>query len=177
MPSSLNSSTSTSGTPGQPTHAPLRARRNGSSADTSPPGLWVQRWVPSSARSRSTGSRLATTTNSASPRDASGWVASMDSVTSVDAVDSPGSEQGLGGNISVPRSLRARSGNRRTGHPWSGELAFQPAESGADRLGEELAEHHTRREGDTGRHGTHERGQVAVIGQFGQSAVGGETRE
>ena len=50
--------------PGQPTQAPLRDRRNGSSAVTRPPGLCFHRWVPSSMRSRSTGSRLATTMKS-----------------------------------------------------------------------------------------------------------------
>src|SRR4051794_21909768 len=67
MPFSVNLSTSTSGTPGQPTQAPLLRCRNGSSALTRPPGLCFHRSVPSGSRSRSTGSRVATTMNSAPP--------------------------------------------------------------------------------------------------------------
>ncbi|SLH24185.1 Uncharacterised protein [Mycobacteroides abscessus subsp. abscessus] len=55
-------STSTSGTPAQPTQAPLLLRSTGSNAVTRPPGLRFQRVLPSGRRSRSTGSRLATTT-------------------------------------------------------------------------------------------------------------------
>src|ERR1044072_4674983 len=51
--------------PGQPTQAPFRERRNGSSAETSPPGLAVQPRSPSVLRSTSTGSRFANTTKSA----------------------------------------------------------------------------------------------------------------
>src|ERR687894_22060 len=63
---SVRGSASTSGTQGQPTQAPLRHRRNGSSAVTSPPGLDFHCGVPSGRASRSIGNRLATTTKPAS---------------------------------------------------------------------------------------------------------------
>src|SRR5918998_480501 len=66
MSPSTKGSISTSGTPGQPTQAPCRERRNGSSAATNPPGLAFHRCEPSGSVSRSTGNRLATTTKSAS---------------------------------------------------------------------------------------------------------------
>ena len=54
--------------PGQPIQAPLFARMTGSSAETSPPGERRQVASPSSSTTRSTGSRLATTTRSADVR-------------------------------------------------------------------------------------------------------------
>src|SRR3712207_6594709 len=66
MSPSTNGSNSTSGTPGQPTQAPRRQRRNGSSAAPNPPGLDFHRCEPSGSCSKSTGSRLATTTKPAS---------------------------------------------------------------------------------------------------------------
>src|SRR5213592_4749456 len=64
-PSSSNGSTSEPVSPGQPIQAPLLARITGSSAETSPPGERRQLTSPSSSTTRSTGSRLATTTRSA----------------------------------------------------------------------------------------------------------------
>ena len=60
-------SSSLSGMPGQPIHAPFRRRNNGSRAVTSPPGLRFHCVVPSGNRSMSIGSRLATTTKSELP--------------------------------------------------------------------------------------------------------------
>jgi hypothetical protein len=53
--------------PDQPTHTPSALRKTGSSAVTSPPGLGRQPASPSGPSTRSTGSRLATTTNSCCP--------------------------------------------------------------------------------------------------------------
>src|SRR5579872_4361056 len=49
--------------PDQPIHTPRASRMTGSSALTSPPGLGCQSVSPSGPSVRSTGSRLATTTN------------------------------------------------------------------------------------------------------------------
>ena len=51
--------------PGQPIQAPWFARMTGSSAETRPPGERRHVVVPSASTTRSTGSRLATTTRSA----------------------------------------------------------------------------------------------------------------
>ena len=53
--------------PARPTQAPRLRRSSGSNAVTNPPGLRFQVVLPSGSRSRSTGSRLATTTKSESP--------------------------------------------------------------------------------------------------------------
>src|SRR5688572_13387121 len=67
VPSSSNGWGSSSAAPAQPIHAPWLFRITGSSAVTSPPGLRRQVTVPSLASTRSTGSRLATTTNELLP--------------------------------------------------------------------------------------------------------------
>ena len=173
MPSSANLSTSTSGTPGQPTHAPLCERRNGASALTSPPGLCFHRSVPSGSCSRSTGSRLATTMKSAPPlrcRTCLGRALGRSSV--VVTPDVPPSEPRSNLDISqrlsgmgdekCPRhngrsvTVRARAaarpveaaprGPQRARHPRPGQPPFEPAEAVADGLGEVLPQHHARGE-------------------------------
>src|SRR6185312_15696496 len=67
MPSSLNSSSFSSVAPCHPTHAPSAEAMTGARAVTSPPGERRHSALPSSAVTRSTGSRLATTTKSKSP--------------------------------------------------------------------------------------------------------------
>src|SRR5690606_36701696 len=68
MPSSSNGSSSSSGAPAQPIQVPFLLRITGAMALTRPPGLRRQCGVPSAPTVLSTGSRLATTTNSL-PRD------------------------------------------------------------------------------------------------------------
>ena len=63
MLSAVKGSTVSSGTPGHPTQAPSRAARIGSRAVTRPPGA-VTQVGPVGPSTRSTGSRLATTTRS-----------------------------------------------------------------------------------------------------------------
>src|SRR4051794_24022039 len=64
MPSAVKGSSSSSGAPTHPTHAPPRRCMTGTIAVTRPPGLRRHEPSPSSSITRSTGSRLATTTNS-----------------------------------------------------------------------------------------------------------------
>jgi hypothetical protein len=61
----VNGSMSSSGEPGQPTQAPRWVRITGSKAVTSPPGEVRHSTEPSGFSTRSTGSRLATTTKEA----------------------------------------------------------------------------------------------------------------
>ena len=85
MPAASKGPSFSSGAPGQPTQVPWLRCMTGSSAVTSPPGLARQCSEPSGSVTRSRGSRLATTTNGASPECAiactlrpferrSGWV-------------------------------------------------------------------------------------------------------
>ena len=63
MPSASNGPSAGPAEPGHPIHTPFAARMTGSSAVTSPPGLRRHSLVPSGSSTRSTGSRLAATTN------------------------------------------------------------------------------------------------------------------
>src|SRR4051812_46008902 len=202
MPSSVNVSTSTSGTPGHPTHAPLCERRNGASALTSPPGLCFHRFEPSGSFSRSTGSRLATTMKSAPPPGGF-WVVLSVSLSVVVTPGKPPSEPVRTSTLVKPgpawvtRSARVTKEEtsqcvrvrmhasfepsprrpQRAGHPRSGQPAFEPAEAVADGLGEVLPQHHARGERERHRRGEHERGQAtrrAFDRQLVQRPVGGE---
>src|SRR6185369_166240 len=117
---------------------------------------------PSAVRSRSTGSRFATTTKSA-------WFP-----FAVLSLTSPAPRVlGRGPRVKPYRVsdehsvtavlLQAPFGRlERTSHAWSGEPPFEPAQPGAHRLGQPFPEYHARCQRKPDCDGRHERRDVAA---------------